>query len=74
VSVPVAVRRKLGKGPGSRLEWNEEGNAVVVRRSGRYTSKDVHRAVSGHEEPSPRSIAELKECIRKQVQKRHARG
>jgi antitoxin PrlF len=73
VSVPAEVRRKLGVGPGSLLEWNEEGNAIVVRRSGRYTSEDIHRAVFGHENPPPRSMAELKEGIRKHVRARHAR-
>ena len=73
MSVPAEVRRKLGVGPGSLLEWNEEGNAVVVRRSGRYTSAEVHRAVFGHENLPPRSIAELKEGIRKHVRARHAR-
>lgn len=74
VSVPAAVRRKLGIGPGSLLEWNEEGNAVVVRRSGRYTSLDIHRAVFGHEHVEPRSVAELREGIREHVRARHARG
>jgi AbrB family looped-hinge helix DNA binding protein len=74
VSVPAEVRRRLGVGPGSLLEWNEEGNAVVVRRSGRYTSADIHRALFGVEAPQPRSMAELKEGIRKHVRTRHARG
>ena len=51
----------------------EEGNAVVVRRSGRNTSAEIHRAVFGHENLPPRSIAELKEGIRKHVRVRHAR-
>lgn len=72
--MPAAVRRKLGIGPGSLLDWSEEGNAVVVRRSGRYTSLDIHRAVFGHEEVPPRSVAELKEGIRKHIRERHARG
>ena len=35
---------------GSVLEWDEEGDAVVVRKAGRYTSEDIHRAIfpSGH--------------------------
>jgi AbrB family looped-hinge helix DNA binding protein len=74
VSVPAEVRRKLGIGPGSLLEWNEEGNAVVVRRSGRYTSMDIHRALFGREDPPRRSVAELKAGIRKHMQDRHARG
>ena len=74
VSVPAEVRRKLGIGPGSLLEWNEEGSAVVVRRSGRYTSMDIHRALFGREEPATRSVAALKEGIRTHVRARHARG
>ena len=74
VSVPAAVRRKLGIGPGSLLEWDEEGNAVVVRRSGRYTSLDIHRAVFGHDDLQPRSDAALKEGLRRHVRERHARG
>jgi AbrB family looped-hinge helix DNA binding protein len=42
ISVPVEVRRKLGIGPGSALEWEEEGDAIVVRKAGRYTSEDIH--------------------------------
>jgi antitoxin PrlF len=74
VSVPAEVRRRLGIGPGSVLEWNEEGDAVIVRRSGRYTSADIHRALFGHENPHPRSMTELKDGIRKHVRARHARG
>ena len=47
ISVPVDVRRKLGIGPGSVLEWEEEGNQMVVRRAGRFSSEDIHRALFG---------------------------
>jgi len=74
VSVPAEVRRRLGVGPGSLLEWHEEGNAIVVRRSGRYTSTDIHRALFERENPQPRSLTELKEGIRRHTRARHARG
>jgi AbrB family looped-hinge helix DNA binding protein len=45
ISVPAVVRRKLGIGPGSTLEWHEEGDLIVVRRVGRFTSADLHAAV-----------------------------
>ena len=45
ISVPVEVRKKLGIGPGSVLEWDELDNQVVVRRAGRYTSQDVHQSL-----------------------------
>jgi AbrB family looped-hinge helix DNA binding protein len=72
ISVPTEVRRRLGIGPGSVLEWEEDGERMVVRRAGRYTSEDVHRALFD-EAPEPRSLAELKEGIGKYVKSRHAR-
>ena len=72
-SVPLEVRRKLGIGPGSVLEWDEEGDAVIVRRSGRYTSEDVHRMLFPQGATIQRRLDELKEGIRQHVRKRHAR-
>lgn len=73
ISVPAEVRRKLGVGPGSVLEWDEEGDEIVVRRAGRYTSEDVHRALFPTARPKPRTVEEMKEGIRRYVRGRHAR-
>jgi antitoxin PrlF len=73
ISVPAEIRRRLGVGPGSVLEWDEEGEKIVVRRVGRFTSEDVHKAVFGRP-PKRRSLAELKNGIRRHVKRRHARG
>ncbi|HEV2855770.1 MAG TPA: AbrB/MazE/SpoVT family DNA-binding domain-containing protein [Thermoanaerobaculia bacterium] len=72
ISVPKEVRRRLGIGPGSVLEWEEEGERIVVRRAGRYSSEDVHRALF-EEPPEPRTLEELKEGARQYVKGRHAR-
>jgi len=72
ISVPAAVRRKLGIGPGSTLEWYEEGEKVVVRRVGRFTSADVHQALFS-QPPRRRSLAALKAGLRSHVKRRHAR-
>ena len=72
-SVPAEVRRRLGIGPGSVLEWSEEDEKIVVRRSGRYSWDDVHRALFPNRPPKPRTLAELKQGIRRCVQERHAR-
>lgn len=72
VSVPAEIRNRLGIGPGSTLEWDEEDGKVVVRRSGRYTSEDLHRALF-EETPEPRTLEELQEGIRRAVKSRHAR-
>ena len=73
ISVPAEVRKKLGVGPGSVLEWDEQNGQVVVRRAGRYTSSDVHDALFP-EQSSKKSPADVKDAIRKYIRKRHARG
>ena len=72
ISVPAAVRRKLGVGPGSTLEWHEEGEKIVVRRVGRFTSTDVHEALFSSP-PKRRSLRELKAGLKSYVKRRHAR-
>ena len=73
ISVPAEVRRKLGVGPGSVLEWQEDGDRIVVRRAGTYSSADVHDAVFRSNPAKPTPIEELKAGIRRSVKKRHAR-
>ncbi|MGD0457155.1 MAG: AbrB/MazE/SpoVT family DNA-binding domain-containing protein [Terriglobia bacterium] len=73
ISVPTEVRRRLGIGPGSVLEWNEEGEKIVVRRSARYSSEDIHRALFPQQAPRSRTLDELKQGIRRHVRERHAR-
>ena len=70
ISVPAQVRRKLGIGPGSVLEWDDNGEQVVVRRVGRYTSEDLHRSLFP-KPPKPRTLADLKEGVRRDIQRRH---
>lgn len=72
ISVPAEVRKRLGVGPGSILSWEEQGDAVVVRRAGRVSSLQVHQALFS--KPPPRKTsADLKKGIREHMRKRHAR-
>ncbi len=71
ISVPAAVRRRLGVGPGSVIEWAADGEQIVVRRAGRHSSEDIHRTVFATP-PKPRSLAELKDGARRYVKTRHA--
>lgn len=71
ISVPAEIRRKLGVGPGSILEWDEKRGEVIVRKAGRYTSAEVHGALFGAVKPKPN--VSVKEAIRAHVRKRHAR-
>jgi AbrB family looped-hinge helix DNA binding protein len=73
VSVPAEVRRKLGVGPGSILEWDEKNNEVVVRKAGRHTSADVHRALFPTGKAAGTRHAGVKEGIRKYIRRKHAR-
>lgn len=72
ISVPAEVRRKLGIGPGSVLEWEEDGEQMIVRRSGRFTSEDIHRTLFPKKAPARRTVEEMREGIRRRVRERHA--
>lgn len=74
ISVPADVRRKLGVGPGSVLEWEEEGGKIVVRRSGTFTSEDIHNAIFKGRKPKKHTIEEMKEGIAQYIRDQHARG
>lgn len=71
VSVPAKVRQRLGVGPGSVLEWDEDGDRVVVRKAGRYSSEDIHQALFS-QTPRRRTVDEMKNGIRRYIKKRHA--
>ncbi|HKY07225.1 MAG TPA: AbrB/MazE/SpoVT family DNA-binding domain-containing protein [Candidatus Binatia bacterium] len=73
ISVPAEVRRKLGIGPGSVLEWDEEGDAVIVRKAGRYTSEEIHRAIFLRTEPAVKKLEEFDKGVRRYMKKKHAR-
>lgn len=73
ISVPSEIRRKLGVGPGSILEWDEKNDEVIVRRAGRHTSADVHEALFPDGIPGQETAAPLKEGIRKYIRQKHAR-
>jgi AbrB family looped-hinge helix DNA binding protein len=68
VSVPAKVRQRLGVGPGSVLEWDEDGDHVIVRKAGRYTSEDIHRALFS-KRPRSRTVEEMKAGIRRHIRK-----
>ena len=70
ISIPAEVRRKLGVGPGAVLEWDEADGEIVVRRAGRYSSEDIHRAVFADRVPARKSVEEMKQGIRRLIKKR----
>jgi AbrB family looped-hinge helix DNA binding protein len=72
ISVPADVRRKLGVGPGSTLEWVEENGKIVVKRAGGATWDDVHRAAFPHGPPKGPPV-DTKKAIEAYIRKKHAR-
>ncbi len=71
ISIPAEVRKKLGIGPGSVLEWEERDDEFVVRRAGKHTSSEVHAALFDEHSAKPR--VPVKDGIRAYMQKKHAR-
>ena len=72
ISVPAEIRKRLGVGPGSVLEWDVEGDRVVVRRAARHTLEEIHRRLFPVA-PGRRSLEEIDEGIRGHLRKKHAR-
>ena len=54
------------------LEWEEEGDAVFVRKAGRYTSEDIHRAIFPKEIPASKKVEEFDKGVRRYMKKKHA--
>lgn len=73
ISVPSKVRKKLGIGPGSVLEWDERDGDVIVRRAGRHTWNEVRNALFPEGVPHARTFEELKEARLKYIRRKHAR-
>lgn len=72
VLIPAEILEKLGIGPGSILEWGEDGERIVVRPVRRYTSEDVHRALFP-KPPKARTLKEMKDGIQQHMKERYAR-
>ena len=74
ISVPAKIRKKLGIGPGSVLEWDENDGQIVVRRAAKYTTEEIHKALFPDGPPKRRTLEELNEGKRQYILERHARG
>jgi antitoxin PrlF len=73
ISIPAEVRRKLGIGPGSILEWEDKDGEMVVRRAARYTLADVRAALLAPDE-KPKPLYDVKEAIRERVRRKYGRN
>ena len=73
VSVPAAIRRKLGVEPGSTLQWIERGDEVVVKRRAGSTFEEMHKILFPDGPPKRRSLKEMDEGIAQYMREKHAR-
>lgn len=72
-SIPVRIRQKLGLVPGSRVEWYEQGDDVIVRRATKYSSRDIHHALFSVS-PDPHTVDEMNQGVSGYLRQKHARG
>jgi AbrB family looped-hinge helix DNA binding protein len=72
ISVPAAIRRRLGIAPGNSIEWIEHQGQVIVRRSGHYTFLEAHQTLFPDGPPAKATLEDLKEGIRQYIRNRHA--
>lgn len=75
-SVPAEIRRRLGFEPGTVLEWEEDGNQVILRKKGKYTFDDMHRILFAGKpkRERPVTIEEMDEAIARGVSEKYRRG
>ena len=73
ISVPAEVRRRLGLVPGAIIEWDAEGEIIVVRRAGKYSAADIHKAVFGNRHVKRVSLEEMDAAVAAHLTDKHAR-
>jgi AbrB family looped-hinge helix DNA binding protein len=74
ISVPAEVRKALGAEPGSILEWEQEDGKVVVRRVGKYTFDDIHRALFGDKKVKRQTFKAMNEAKARHASERYVRS
>ena len=74
VSVPAAIRRKLGVEPGSTLQWTVRGDEVVVKRRVGSSFEDMHKILFPNGPPKRRTLKEMDDGIAQYIREKHARG
>jgi len=73
ISIPAEVRRRLGLVPGSVIEWDTDGENIIVRRVGTFSSLEIHQAVFGKRAPTPVTAEEMDSAIADHLKDKYAR-
>jgi AbrB family looped-hinge helix DNA binding protein len=74
ISVPLEVRKRLGIGPGSVLEWEQQGDQIVVRRAGGHGWDEVRRALFPKGLPQSHTLDDLKDGRKTYIRRKSARS
>ena len=74
ISIPAEIRMRLGVGPGSTIEWDENGGQITVRRKGKYTWDEMRRSLFPDGPPKRKTLREMKRGIEEYIDEQHARG
>lgn len=74
ISIPAEIRKRLGVGPGSTIESDEQDGQILVKRSRKCTSQEIHKILFPNGPPKRGSLKELKEGIASYIDEQHARG
>ena len=72
--MPSEIRKKLGIGPGSVLEWDEQDDQIVVRRAARYGWDDVRKALFPEGPPQSHTLDQLNEGKKTHIRRKYARS
>ena len=57
----------------SWAQTEQDGERIVVRKAGRFSSEDIHRAIFA-KRPHRHTLGEMKEGIGRHLRKKHALG
>jgi hypothetical protein len=66
----------MGLKPGSVIEWTIEGDKVTVTRVVKWSTQSIHQVLFGDSDipvTTPKNLSALKQGIRENIKKRHAR-
>jgi len=69
----LARAKVTAKGQISVPAEDHDRGKIVVRRAGRYSSEDIHRALFPNGPPEPHTLHELKAGIERDIRERYAR-
>ena len=72
VSIPAAVMKKFGFGPGDFIDWESREGQLFVRRVGKFTLGDVVTALNLQVGVLHKTGPELLEGVKERMRRRHA--